>query len=220
MNLCTGIYSRDLYGRAPIHIAAHWKIREMLRLLIAAGSEVDMVDRRGRTPLYVVVSSLSTGLYKEDLRYQVCLYSVILVVSVSPVSLSLCGCLSVSVWLSFCLYLSCLSQSLSQGLCLSVSVWLSCLHLSCLSVSRLSLCFSVFVPLCLSISPLCPCGSFPFPHYCFLVLDVFFFFLSFSILCFVVLHFLVCLLDKPGSLVVLMSRTLFIWCSHLSPCYI
>lgn len=62
---------RDLYGRAPIHIAAHWKIREMLRLLIAAGSEVDLVDGRGRTPLYVVVSSLSTGLYKEDLRYQV-----------------------------------------------------------------------------------------------------------------------------------------------------
>lgn len=62
---------RDIYGRAPIHIAAHWKIREMLRLLINAGSEVDMVDKRGRTPLYVVVSSLSTGLYKEDLRYQV-----------------------------------------------------------------------------------------------------------------------------------------------------
>jgi ankyrin repeat protein len=60
-----------MYGRAPIHIAAHWKIREMLRLLINAGSQVDVVDKRGRTPLYVVVSSLSTGLYKEDLRYQV-----------------------------------------------------------------------------------------------------------------------------------------------------
>ena len=43
----------------------------MLRLLINAGSQVDMVDKRGRTPLYVVVSSLSTGLYKEDLRFQV-----------------------------------------------------------------------------------------------------------------------------------------------------
>ena len=131
MNLCTGIYSRDLYGRAPIHIAAHWKIREMLRLLIAAGSEVDMVDRRGRTPLYVVVSSLSTGLYKEDLRYQVCLYSVILVVSVSPVSVWLSLCFCVTVFLS----ISVLSLSVSVSGCMSF-----CLSVTVLSPSLLSFC--------------------------------------------------------------------------------
>lgn len=43
----------------------------MIRLLLAAKSNVNLTDKRGHTPLYVCVSSLSTGLYKEDLKYQV-----------------------------------------------------------------------------------------------------------------------------------------------------
>lgn len=42
----------------------------MLRILISS-STVNHIDNFGRTPLYVCVSSLSTGLYKEDLKYQV-----------------------------------------------------------------------------------------------------------------------------------------------------
>lgn len=42
----------------------------MLRIL-ASSASVNRIDNLGRTPLYVCVSSLSTGLYKEDLKYQV-----------------------------------------------------------------------------------------------------------------------------------------------------
>lgn len=39
-------------------------------MLIQARSDVNLVDKKGRTPLYICVSSLSTKLYKEDLRHQ------------------------------------------------------------------------------------------------------------------------------------------------------
>lgn len=61
----------DKAGQAPIHVAAHWKLKDMLRKLLNAESDVNLTDYSGRTPLYVCVSSLSTGLYKEDLKYQV-----------------------------------------------------------------------------------------------------------------------------------------------------
>lgn len=64
-------FSCDKFGQAPIHVAAHWKLRDMLRMLLVAESDVNMTDYGGKTPLYVCVSSLSTGLYKEDLKYQV-----------------------------------------------------------------------------------------------------------------------------------------------------
>ncbi|KAH3832691.1 serine/threonine-protein phosphatase 6 regulatory ankyrin repeat subunit B-like [Dreissena polymorpha] len=60
----------DRNGKAPIHVAAHWKIKDMIRIL-ASKTTVNKIDYMGRTPLYVCVSSLSTGLYKEDLKYQV-----------------------------------------------------------------------------------------------------------------------------------------------------
>ena len=60
----------DRTGQAPIHIAAHWKLVEILRMLINSKSNVNLVDNRGRTPLYLCVSSLSTKLYAEDLRHQ------------------------------------------------------------------------------------------------------------------------------------------------------
>jgi len=63
-------YRSDRNGKAPIHVAAHWKIKDMLRILVSESS-VNRIDNMGRTPLYVCVSSLSTGLYKEDLKYQV-----------------------------------------------------------------------------------------------------------------------------------------------------
>ena len=55
----------------PIHVAAHWKLKDMIRMLLNAKSCVNSLDNMGRSPLYVCVSSLSTGLYKEDLKYQV-----------------------------------------------------------------------------------------------------------------------------------------------------
>ncbi|XP_045188897.1 serine/threonine-protein phosphatase 6 regulatory ankyrin repeat subunit B-like [Mercenaria mercenaria] len=64
------VHQSDRNGKAPIHVAAHWKIKDMLRIL-ASASTVNRIDNLGRTPLYVCVSSLSTGLYKEDLKYQV-----------------------------------------------------------------------------------------------------------------------------------------------------
>ena len=63
-------YRSDRNGKAPVHVAAHWKIKDMLRILVSTSS-VNRIDNMGRTPLYVCVSSLSTGLYKEDLKYQV-----------------------------------------------------------------------------------------------------------------------------------------------------
>ena len=60
----------DKQGKAPIHVASHWKIRDVLRILTSE-TTVNRIDNQGRTPLYVCVSSLSTGLYKEDLKYQV-----------------------------------------------------------------------------------------------------------------------------------------------------
>jgi hypothetical protein len=60
----------DRQGQAPIHVAAYWKLVDILALLIAARSNVNIIDRRGRTPLYVCVSALSTKLYAEDLRHQ------------------------------------------------------------------------------------------------------------------------------------------------------
>lgn len=61
----------DNSGKSPLNVAAHWKLKDMIRLLLAAKSNVNLTDKRGHTPLYVCVSSLSTGLYKEDLKYQV-----------------------------------------------------------------------------------------------------------------------------------------------------
>ncbi|KAK0054607.1 serine/threonine-protein phosphatase 6 regulatory ankyrin repeat subunit B-like [Biomphalaria glabrata] len=61
----------DRYGRVPLHSAAHWKLKELIRILLEANSLVNVVDYKGRTPLYVCVASLSTGIYKEDLKYQV-----------------------------------------------------------------------------------------------------------------------------------------------------
>ncbi|XP_064601536.1 serine/threonine-protein phosphatase 6 regulatory ankyrin repeat subunit A-like [Liolophura sinensis] len=61
----------DKAGQAPIHVAAHWKLKDMIRVLLNVNSDVNMIDYSGRTPLYVCVSSLSTGLYNEDLKYQV-----------------------------------------------------------------------------------------------------------------------------------------------------
>ncbi|KAK3802234.1 hypothetical protein RRG08_004524 [Elysia crispata] len=61
----------DRYGRVPLHGAAHWKLKELIRVLLESNSHVNAVDNKGRTPLYVCVASLSTGLYKEDLKYQV-----------------------------------------------------------------------------------------------------------------------------------------------------
>ena len=43
----------------------------MIRILLSWNSDVNALDNMGRSPLYVCVSSLSTGLYKEDLKYQV-----------------------------------------------------------------------------------------------------------------------------------------------------
>lgn len=61
---------QDHNGQGPVHIAAHWKLVEILRMLINSKSNVNLVDNRGRTPLYLCVSSLSTKLYAEDLRHQ------------------------------------------------------------------------------------------------------------------------------------------------------
>ncbi|KAK3094685.1 hypothetical protein FSP39_004903 [Pinctada imbricata] len=65
------IYICDNAGKSPIHVAAHWKLKDMIKLLLCVNSDVNTLDNMGRTPLYVCVSSLSTGLYKEDLKYQV-----------------------------------------------------------------------------------------------------------------------------------------------------
>lgn len=63
-------YRCDSNGQAPIHMASHWKLVEILQMLIAAKSDVNIVDHKGRTPLYICVSALSTKLYAEDLRHQ------------------------------------------------------------------------------------------------------------------------------------------------------
>lgn len=57
-------------GVVPIHLAARWKREEVLGLLISAGSDVNIVDHKGRTPLYLCVRTLSTKLYREDMRRQ------------------------------------------------------------------------------------------------------------------------------------------------------
>lgn len=64
------VHQSDKNGKAPIHVASHWKIKDVLRTL-TSDTTVNRIDNMGRTPLYVCVSSLSTGLYKEDLKYQV-----------------------------------------------------------------------------------------------------------------------------------------------------
>ncbi|WAR22633.1 FEM1C-like protein [Mya arenaria] len=64
------VHQSDRNGKSPIHVAAHWKIKDMIRIL-AGPTMVNRIDNMGRTPLYVCVSSLSCGLYKEDLKYQV-----------------------------------------------------------------------------------------------------------------------------------------------------
>ena len=60
----------DKSGQAPVHLAAHWKLVDVLQMLIDAKCNINLVDCQGRTPLYVCVSSLSTKLYEEDLRHQ------------------------------------------------------------------------------------------------------------------------------------------------------
>jgi ankyrin repeat protein len=61
----------DNAGKSPLHVAAHWKLKDMIKILLRVENDVNKLDNKGRTPLYVCVSSLSTGLYKEDLKYQV-----------------------------------------------------------------------------------------------------------------------------------------------------
>ncbi|KAK3604424.1 hypothetical protein CHS0354_020847 [Potamilus streckersoni] len=65
------VHQSDKSGMCPLHVAAHWKLKDMIRILLNSSSNSDYIDNMGRTPLYVCVSSLSTGLYKEDLKYQV-----------------------------------------------------------------------------------------------------------------------------------------------------
>ncbi|KAL3864580.1 hypothetical protein ACJMK2_006245 [Sinanodonta woodiana] len=65
------VHQSDKSGMCPLHVAAHWKLKDMIRILLNSSSNSDCIDNMGRTPLYVCVSSLSTGLYKEDLKYQV-----------------------------------------------------------------------------------------------------------------------------------------------------
>lgn len=63
-------FRSDKSGQAPLHIASHWKLMEIMQMLINAKANVNIVDRKGRTPLYICVSALSTKLYVEDLRHQ------------------------------------------------------------------------------------------------------------------------------------------------------
>ena len=51
-------------------MASRWKLNDIVQLLLTAQSDVNLVDKHGRTPLYVCVSCLSTKLYFEDLRHQ------------------------------------------------------------------------------------------------------------------------------------------------------
>ena len=68
--MCLYFRREKALGTAPIHLAARWKRVEILHLLLAARSDVNIVDHKGRTPLYLCVRTLSTKLYKEDLRHQ------------------------------------------------------------------------------------------------------------------------------------------------------
>ena len=52
-------------------MASRWKLNEIVNLLLAAQSDVNLVDKRGCPPLYVCVGCLSTKLYHEDLRLQI-----------------------------------------------------------------------------------------------------------------------------------------------------
>ncbi|RUS78981.1 hypothetical protein EGW08_013238 [Elysia chlorotica] len=69
----------DKENQTPLYICVqnaivHSSYATVMRLLAAGASvniHVNAVDNKGRTPLYVCVASLSTGLYKEDLKYQV-----------------------------------------------------------------------------------------------------------------------------------------------------
>jgi len=63
------VHSTDRSGRVPLHSAAHWKLKNLIGILLGAKSYVNTVDRQGRTPLYVCVVSGSTGIYMEDLKY-------------------------------------------------------------------------------------------------------------------------------------------------------
>ena len=67
---CIFICRSDKSGQAPVHLAAQWKLTHIIQQLINNHSNVNIVDRHGRTPLYVCVSSLSTNLYAEDLHNQ------------------------------------------------------------------------------------------------------------------------------------------------------
>ena len=51
-------------------MASRWKLCEIVKMLISAQSDPNLVDKRGCTPLYMCVSCLSTKLYFEDLRHQ------------------------------------------------------------------------------------------------------------------------------------------------------
>ena len=51
-------------------MASRWKLKEIVQMLLKAQSDVNLVDKHGRTPLYVCVSCLSTRLYFEDLLHQ------------------------------------------------------------------------------------------------------------------------------------------------------
>ena len=51
-------------------MAAHWKLVDVMAVLVSSRSDVNICDARGRTPLYVCVRSLTTKLYVEDLRHR------------------------------------------------------------------------------------------------------------------------------------------------------
>ncbi|XP_074641360.1 uncharacterized protein LOC141899106 [Tubulanus polymorphus] len=58
-------------GLGLLHIAAlYGKSPKVTEVMLSAHCNVDAVDDRGRTPLYVCMSTLSMAMYRDDLRLQ------------------------------------------------------------------------------------------------------------------------------------------------------
>jgi uncharacterized protein len=53
-----GMNDRDGYGNTPLHYAARWKDPELLEMLLAAGAQVDPVNKDGLTPLRLMLSKM------------------------------------------------------------------------------------------------------------------------------------------------------------------
>ncbi|XP_064630668.1 serine/threonine-protein phosphatase 6 regulatory ankyrin repeat subunit A-like isoform X2 [Lineus longissimus] len=64
------IRSCDRKGHTALHVAAHGKSSKMVELLLSVGSNPNWTDHMGRTPLYLCMSTLSSTLYKEDMKIQ------------------------------------------------------------------------------------------------------------------------------------------------------